>query len=135
MFKQVCFFKKRPDMTMEEFMDYYENHHAKLGQRIGMPLPPAQRIVRRYVTPVPNPVTGEVIHPGYDCIMEIWWNSREEFEAAMKFVGSPERLPHTLEDEKKFLATHSYPVCFVEEHDSPLGPERRIPKVVVTMEP
>ena len=41
-------------------------------------LPNAQRYVRRYVTPEKNPLTGEVIHPGYDCIMEIWWNTRED---------------------------------------------------------
>jgi len=37
MLKQLCFFRKRPDMTMAEFMDYYENHHSKLGQKIGKP--------------------------------------------------------------------------------------------------
>ncbi len=41
-------------------------------------LPNAQRYVRRYVTPEKNLLTGEVIHPGYDCIMEIWWNTRED---------------------------------------------------------
>ena len=33
-----------------------------------------------------NPVTGEVIDPGYDCIMEIWWNSREDFENSQKVI-------------------------------------------------
>lgn len=81
MLKQLCFFRKRPDMTMEEFMDYYENHHSKLGQKIGKSsIPNAVRYVRRYLTPVRNPVTGEVHDCGYDCVMEIWWNSREDFE-------------------------------------------------------
>ena len=35
MFKQVCFFRKRPDMTMEEFIDYYENQHSRLSERLG----------------------------------------------------------------------------------------------------
>ena len=29
MIKQVVFFKKRTDMTMEQFMDYYENQHSQ----------------------------------------------------------------------------------------------------------
>src|SRR6516225_10021351 len=65
MLKQLCFFRKRPDMSMEEFMDYYENHHSKLGQKIGKPsIPNAVRYVRRYLTPVKNPVTGEIHDSG-----------------------------------------------------------------------
>ena len=35
MFKQVCFFRKRPDMTMDEFIDYYENQHSRLSATDG----------------------------------------------------------------------------------------------------
>lgn len=124
MFKQVCFFKKRPDMTTEEFLDYYENQHTQLAKRTGKPsIPNAVRYVRRYLTPVENPVTGEIHDSGYDCIMEIWWNSREDFENSQRLVRDPERMPYTIEDEKKLFATHANPICIVEEHDSPTGPE------------
>ena len=95
MFKQVCFFRKRPDMTMEEFIDYYENQHSRLSERLGRSpsIPNAVRYVRRYLTPERNPVTGEVIDPGYHCIMEIWWNSREDFENSQRVIADPERLP------------------------------------------
>ena len=124
MFKQICFFRKRPDMTMEEFMDYYENHHSKLGQKIGKPsIANAVRYVRRYLEPAKNPVTGEVHDSGYDCIMEIWWNSREDFEASQAIVADPARLPFTKEDETKLFSTHANPICIVtEECDSPSGP-------------
>src|SRR5439155_7792059 len=63
MFKQICFFRKRPDMTMDEFLDYYENQHSQLSKRMGRApsLPNAVRYVRRYLTPEKNPVTGKVI--------------------------------------------------------------------------
>ena len=136
MIKQVVFLKRRQDMTMEQFMDYYEKQHSQLSKRIGAkpPLPNAQRYVRRYITPEKNPLTGEVIHPGYDCIMEIWWNTREDFEAAMKGLGSPEHLPARLADELKVFATNSNPVCTVEEHDSPVGPHNQIPRCIPTFE-
>lgn len=94
MFKRVCFFRKRPDVTMEEFIDYYENQHSRLSERLGRSpsIPNAVRYVRRYLTPERNPVTGEVIDPGYHCIMEIWWNSREDFEnsqASHRRSGTP----------------------------------------------
>jgi len=130
MIKQVVFLKKRPDMSMQEFMDYYENQHTQLSKRMGAKpaLPNAQRYVRRYLTPEKNPLTGEVIHPGYDCIMEIWWNSRADFEAAMAGLRNPEFLQARLEDERKVFATNSNPVCIVEEYDSPVGPHNKIPR-------
>ena len=78
MLKQICFFRKRPDMTMDEFMDYYENQHSQLAKKSGAKpaIPNAVRYVRRYLVPERNPITGEIHDPGYDCLMEIWWNSR-----------------------------------------------------------
>ena len=45
MIKQVVFLKKRPDQTMAEFMDYYENQHSQLSAKLRAPpaLPNAQR--------------------------------------------------------------------------------------------
>ena len=125
MLKQICFFRKRPDMTMEEFMDYYENQHSQLSKRMGRApsIPGAQRYVRRYIVPEKNPVTGEVIDPGFDCIMEIWWNSREDFENSQAVISNPDRLPAIKEDELNLFASHDNPVCIVtEEFDSPMGP-------------
>ncbi|PEQ13000.1 ethyl tert-butyl ether degradation protein EthD [Novosphingobium sp. PC22D] len=125
MFKQICFFRKRPDMTMDEFLDYYENQHSKLSKRMGRApsIPNARRYVRRYLKPEKNPVTGEVIDPGYDCLMEIWWDSREDFENSQKIIASPDRIDMVKEDEKNLFASHANPVVSViEEYDSPMGP-------------
>jgi hypothetical protein len=124
MFKQICFFRKRPDMTMEQFMDYYENQHSQLSKRMGRApsLPGAQRYVRRYLMPEKNPVTGTVIDPGFDCILEIWWNRRADFEKSQAVISSPDRLPAIKEDELNLFATHDNPVCTVLEYDSPMGP-------------
>ncbi len=128
MFKQICFFRKRPDMTLEQFMDYYESQHSQLAKKKGLQssLPNAQRYVRRYITQELNPVTCEKHDPGYDCIMEIWWNSREDFENARAILQHPDRLPHTIADEKNLFATHSNPVCSVVESDSPAR-EAKVP--------
>ncbi|MDE8654055.1 EthD domain-containing protein [Novosphingobium album (ex Liu et al. 2023)] len=124
MFKQICFFKKRPDMSAEAFLDYYENQHSQLSKRTGRApaIPNAVRYVRRYLVPETNPVTSEVHDPGYDCIMEIWWNSREDFERSQRIIADPERLPATMADEKNLFASHANPVCSVIEYDSPMGP-------------
>lgn len=124
MLKQICFFKKRPDMTMDEFMDYYENQHSQLSKKLGAKpaIPNAVRYVRRYLVPEKNPVTGQIHEPAYDCIMEIWWNSREDFERSQAIISSPERLPMTKADEEKLFASHANPVATCIEYDSPMGP-------------
>lgn len=133
MFKQICFFRKRDDMSMEEFMDYYENQHSQLSRRQGRApsIPNAVRYVRRYLQPEKNPVTGEIHNPGFDCIMEIWWNSREDFENSQKIIASPDRLDYIKEDEAKVFASHANPVCSVIECDSPMGPGGEMTHVVV----
>jgi len=134
MFKQICFFKKRPGMSLDEFMDYYENQHSQLSKRMGRSpsIPNATRYVRRYLKPEKNPVTGEIHDPGYDCIMEIWWNSREDFENSQKIIASPERLKAVMDDEAKLFASHANPVCSVVEYDSPMGPNGEATHVELT---
>jgi translation initiation factor 2B subunit (eIF-2B alpha/beta/delta family) len=118
-------------MTQEQFMDYYENQHSKLTKtkNLKSSMPTAQRYVRRYLTPEINPVTGEVLDPGYDCIMEIWWNSKDDFDNARKVINDPARLALLKEDEARLFASHSNPVCSVIEYDSPVGPDGIIPRV------
>lgn len=124
MFKQICFFRKRPDMSMDEFLDYYENQHSQLAKKSGMKpaIPNAVRYVRRYLTPEKNPITGQIHDPGFDCLMEIWWNSREDFEASQRIISDPERREITAADEKKLFASHANPVCSIVDYDSPMGP-------------
>ena len=134
MFKQICFFRKRPDMTMEEFLDYYENQHSQLAKKAGLKpaLPGAQRYVRRYLKPEKNPITGQAIDPGYDCLMEIWWNSREDYERSFAIISDPERLPAVMADEARLFASHNNPVCSViEEYDSPMGPQGEATRVEI----
>lgn len=133
MFKQLCFFRKRPDMSMDAFLDYYENQHTQLAKKMGAKpaLPNAVRYVRRYLTPERNPVTGEIHDSGYDCLMEIWWNSREDFEKSQAIISDPSRLPAIKEDELNLFASHDNPVCTVIEYDSPMGPQGEATRVEV----
>jgi hypothetical protein len=118
MLKQVCLLKRRPGMTREEFIDYYENRHSKIGEGC-MPL--ARRYVRRYIVPEKNPITKEVVEPPYDVVMELWWDSREDFESTMKQLGEGDLFKTIQEDEKNIFASHSNPVFTVEEYDSDLS--------------
>ena len=56
MFKTVCFLKRRPGLSFEDFVSHYETHHRKFGEAV---MPASARFMRRYLHPVPNPLTGE----------------------------------------------------------------------------
>ena len=124
MYKQVCFFRKRPDMFHGQVHRLLRESALAAIRTTGRSpsIPNAVRYVRRYLTPERNPVTGEVIDPGYHCIMEIWWNSRADFENSQRVIADPKRLPAIKEDEARLFETHSNPMCSVVEYDSPMGP-------------
>ena len=118
MLKQVCLLKRRPGMTMQEFKDYYENKHAKIGEKY---LPLARRYIRRYVKPEPNPITGQIEEFDFDVVMELWWDSREHFESSMAKLGQPDIHKEFYEDEEKIFNSHHNRVFTVEEHESDMG--------------
>jgi hypothetical protein len=115
MLKQIALLKRRPGMSLEEFIAYYENNHAKLGTKY-MPL--ARRYLRRYVHPVPNPMTRSVEELAFDAVTEIWWDSREDFESTMTALGEGQVHREFMEDEERLFSSHANPVFTVEEHDS-----------------
>ncbi len=117
MIKQVCLLKRRPGMTMDEFINYYENIHSKIAVDA---LKLARRYVRRYVRPEKNPITGEVVELDFDVVMELWWDSREDFEITMKKFGEGDLYKIVHEDEEKIFSTHENRVFTVEEYDSDL---------------
>jgi hypothetical protein len=117
MWKQVLLLKRRPGMSLEEFIDYYENHHSKLVEPY---MQTARRYVRRYVTPQKNPMTGEVIELDFDVITEIWWDSRDDLKAVGKQLAASGILSVIHEDEKKLFDSHDNRTSTVEEHDTAL---------------
>jgi len=126
MLKQVVLLKRRPGMSMEQFIDYYENHHSKLAERA---MPTARRYIRRYVTPATNPITGEVPELDFDVVMEIWWDSQADYDAAMERIGGDEGLHRLIyEDEERLFNSHDHRVFTVEEHESVMSTARPVPE-------
>ncbi|MDG2004062.1 MAG: EthD domain-containing protein [Novosphingobium sp.] len=115
MFKQVCLLTRRPGMSMEEFIDYYENQHAPL---LASMMPQARRYVRRFVQPEGGMAFGDLPQATFDCLMELWWESRESFEASMATLGEGDNFQRIFDDEEKIFASHANPGFSVEEVES-----------------
>jgi uncharacterized protein (TIGR02118 family) len=86
MLKANTVFRKRPDLTMGEFLAYWRTHHVEAIKRL-----PG---VRRYVQT--HPMT-ELNRPfGYDALTQIWVDDISVF----KEFGSSGRFDAVIEDER-----------------------------------
>ncbi|MCE7798598.1 EthD domain-containing protein [Sphingobium sufflavum] len=119
MMKQVSMMKRRPGLSMAEFIDQYENGHARLGEAL---FPKARRLVRRYVEPQKNPLTGDMAELDFDVILEIWWDSRADFEEAMAALATnPDAVAAASASGARIFAQGTNPACTVVEYDSDMG--------------
>jgi len=102
MVKLVCLLKRKQGLTFEEFKDYYETSHAPLA--IGY-LAKAVDYQRRYLDPaMPGYLEGGEEMPGvYDCITEVWFESRADMEDNLAVLADSESAKVVIEDEERFL--------------------------------
>ena len=118
MFKMVMMMKRRPGMTKDEFIDYYETTHAKLGVKYMSKF--ATKYIRRFLHTFPDPVTGQLIEGDYDVLMELWYPDRATFDAAMASIQQSSAAAEIAEDEEKVFDRPKHRIYFVEEHESQL---------------
>lgn len=118
MFKTLTLLKRRPDLSMEEFVRRYETEHARLGERLLRGH--ATRYVRRYLHPVPNPETGAVEEPEHDVAMEIWYPDRATWEATVARLSTPEVMAEIVADEETLFDRARNRFFLLEEHESVL---------------
>lgn len=118
MFKAVLLLKRRPGMTRDDFVAYYEGVHAKLGERL---LPTVERYMRRYLKPFPGSADGQDAETDYDVITELWFRDRPAFEAAMAGLGEPATAKELAQDEERLFDRSKIRFYTVEEFESTLA--------------
>ncbi len=101
MFRVHIWLRKKEDMSLEEFRDYWIDKHAPIA-RDGYPALKGYMV--NIVTRVPQ---GQ--EAPYDGVAELWWDSREDFSADMK----SEAAARATEDLKSF--TGEFGLLFVEQ--------------------
>jgi uncharacterized protein (TIGR02118 family) len=109
MFKIMILIKRRPDMSMDEFIDYYENHHAPLGLRV---IRNMKGYTRRYLTPLGD---GEL---PYDVATEIVFDDEADFERGMGYVNEPTNRAELTADEERLFDRSTITFIKVEERSS-----------------
>jgi len=115
MIKAVGLFKRKPGMSKEDFVAYYEDHHARIGEKIVGGA--ATHYLRRYLYPF-APGAPE---PEYDVIMELWFPDRETLDARMAWITSdPVAVAERETDEENLFDRSTMVMYVVDEHSSNL---------------
>lgn len=121
MLKTLTLLKRRPDIDRAEFVRRYETGHRLIGEKLLRGR--AVRYVRRYLLPLPNPVTGEVEDPAHDVAMEIWFADRAAYDAFLNAVSDPATAAEIVADEETLFDRTKTRFYLLDEHESDLGPD------------
>jgi hypothetical protein len=111
----IFMLKRRAGMSREEFVRYYENTHAKLGEKHVVN---AARYVRRYLKGLPEPFTGTFREPDYDVITELWFDEQADMDVAMSHLLEAEVSQEIMRDEENLFDRSRNRVYLAEEVDA-----------------
>jgi len=117
MIKLTYCLRRLPHLSREAFQDYWLNHHGPLVRAHATALR-----LKRYVQshtlaeadqdPLRASRGGPV---AFDGIAELWWNSREDFEASFTTPEGREAGRILLQDEQHFIDMKNSPIMLSHE--------------------
>ena len=119
MIKFVMCLTRHPDMTREQFQDYWLHKHGPFFQEHS-----ADMRAKKYVLSctLDTPINDELrksrgMLPEYDGVAEVWFESEEDMLAGMSTPAGQKLGAALLEDESNFV-DHSKSTAFlVQEHE------------------
>jgi ketosteroid isomerase-like protein len=120
MFKVMMLLKRKPGLSLEEFIERYEGEHVPLAERHTTSL---QGYIRHYLHPASHVVQGDVIdEPEYDVITELWYRDRVAYEQQQESLRMrPEAIASVIADEETLFDRTKSRTVYVEDHASVLG--------------
>ena len=113
MFKVFAYMSKRPGMTSDAFIDYYENHHVPLV----LSLAPLPRVYKRNYVVRGDAANLESPAIDFDGVTELAWDDRAGFEDWIARLG----VPAIAEDEARFLDRAKTTAYVIDERASAAG--------------
>jgi uncharacterized protein (TIGR02118 family) len=117
MIKFVALLKKKPGMSREALIEYYETKHVPLIREC---IPSLYEYTRSYVMPEHMFVAGHNADvapppPVFDVITEIWFTSMEKYREMHAATADPAVDDRIKRDEENFLDRTSMTMFLVDE--------------------
>ena len=98
MIKTITMLKRKPGMSLEDFIVYYETHHRLIGEKVLKSY--AIRYSRRYLQPRPDR-SGATAEPDHDVLTEVWFPDQDAADAAARAIA--EHAAEIAADEEKLF--------------------------------
>jgi len=115
--KVLCFLKRKPGSTHQQFMDYYENNHAPLITRL---LPFYHGYRRNFLRPSQNYDTRHLdnkieAEPDFDVVTELTFETQKAYQKMVDALNDPAISAEITADESKFMDRTKMAVYIVDE--------------------
>lgn len=113
MIKLVALLKRRPELSLEQFRDYYEHRHAPLFQR-SIP-PEVADAIKYYAQNHAVPLGSRGSESPFDCVTEFGFDDLERMRRWTSWYLS-DAGKVLRDDEERFMDTSKRVVIVTDEH-------------------
>jgi len=118
--KLMLLFTRKPEVSPEEFREYYETKHAPLSLKLLPFFKTYKRnYVRRDLSYDPGTEGSTNSGPDFDVATEITFETRADYDRMMQAFGDPEIMSQIIADEENFIDRSCLQMFFVDEEETP----------------
>ena len=115
MIKVVTLLTRKSGMSREAFIEHYETHHRKIGEKYLSGF--ATKYQRRYLqSAVFREQEGDALP--FDVLMEIWYPDKAALNGALAVLSTEEAQAEIVADEKRLFNRELIRSFTVEEYES-----------------
>ena len=115
MIKVVTLLTRKPGMSREAFIEHYETHHRKIGEKYLSGF--AVKYQRRYLQSAGFRGQEGATLP-FDVLMEIWYPDQETLDAALAVLSTDEAQAEIMAAEERLFDRDLIRSYMVEEYES-----------------
>ena len=115
MIKLVTLLTRKPGMSREAFIEHYETHHRKIGEKYLSGF--AVKYQRRYLQSAGFRGQEGATLP-FDVLMEIWYPDQDTLDAALAVLSKDEAQAEIVADEERLFDRDLIRTYTVEEYES-----------------
>ncbi len=112
LFKILLFMKRRPGMSRDEFMRYYEDKHVLLALKYANGMTAYKR---KFLNPQAHFETGKCAELEFDVITELCFDNEETFNQVLKYLANSPMPDEIVEDEKNLFDRTTFRVATCTE--------------------
>ena len=115
MIKVVTLLTRKPGMSREAFIEHYETHHRKIGEKYLSGF--ATKYQRRYMQSAGfREQDGDA--PPFDVLMEIWYPDQDALNGALAVLSTEEAQAEIAADEERLFDRDLIRSYTVKEYES-----------------